>query len=204
MMRKIAIHRNVLVMKCQNISDVGLQPGIQTVILRTIFFRPDNFTQQLFRLVVSVQEASFAAFFVVNDKVECHLGSLGPLEIGRLGPVSYEIASAVFGFGIIFVVRLDPSFGHVFDRHNEAFGAAAETLLIAHFVAYWGANGRAHEKGDASRDFPLSSVVDEKRLLYLLDEVPIILQTNEVRWHRSVICERPRFRSVTVLLYPYF
>mmetsp|Transcript_18300 Transcript_18300/g.34756 ORF Transcript_18300/g.34756 Transcript_18300/m.34756 type:complete len:331 (-) Transcript_18300:73-1065(-) len=79
----------------------------------------DDFTQQLFRLVISMQKATLSTFFVINDKVECDLGTLGPLELGRLTPVSNHITAAILGLGIILMVRLEPSFSHGVVCHDR-------------------------------------------------------------------------------------
>ena len=81
-----------------------------------------------------MQDALFASFFVVNDKIQGHLGTLGPLEVGRLLAVAQHVTAAVMRLGIILVIGLEPSLGHVVVvRHGkEMFGPIEERGRFTH------------------------------------------------------------------------
>lgn len=42
---------------------------------------PDNLRQELFTFTVTMKKAILTAFFIVNDKVKCDLGLVGPLGV---------------------------------------------------------------------------------------------------------------------------
>jgi hypothetical protein len=57
---------------------------------------------------VTVQDTMFSSLFVINDKVQCHLGILRPFRTGRFFAVTDQISSPVPGESIILVLSDGP------------------------------------------------------------------------------------------------